>query len=445
MTELKDIVNVLNAELVGNSVDFNTVSTDTRTIEKNNLFFALTGPNFDGHDYVNEAKNKHAAAAVVTKDVQCDLPVLKVDDTIKALGRLAAHHRKQFDFPITAVTGSCGKTTTKTMVTSIFNLAGNTLGTQKSFNNHIGLPLTLLRLKKEHEYAIVEMGANAPGEIQYLCTLATPKVAAVTNVAAAHLEGFGNIKGVAAAKSEIYRALPEDGTAIINADDGFAEYMTTQSNTTNIIRFGIQNEAEIQARNVLLDSACRPEFTLVTPKGEVEIKLPLVGGHNVMNALCAATIAYALDISLENIQKGLITLQPIDMRLVYREGINGSIVFDDTYNANPLSFDAALHVLSLAKNKKFLVVGDMGELGDNAAEFHAEIGIKAKNLGVDRLFTIGELSQEAAKAYGKDAGCYQTHDALIEDLKKELSEGVSVLVKGSRKAQMENVVKAIIK
>lgn len=445
MNELKEIESVLGAQLIGNSVSFNAVSTDTRTLEADNLFFALSGPNFDGHDYIKEAKNKNAAAAVVTKEIPFDIPVLKVDDTIDALGKLAAYHRSKFALNIAAVTGSCGKTTTKTMVTAIFQQAGNTLGTQKSFNNHIGLPLTLLRLQKEHEFAILEMGANGPGNIEYLCSLAKPFVAAITNIAPAHLEGFGSIQGVASAKSEIFQALPKDGVAVVNADDRFADYLKTQSNTQNFVTFGIQNEADIQARNITLDHACRPEFTLVTPKGEAQIKLPFVGEHNVMNALAAAAITYAFDISLDAIQYGLQNAVPVDMRLVYRQGVNDSIVFDDTYNANPLSFDAALHVLAQAKSKKFLVVGDMGELGTNARDFHVEVGVKAKNLGVDRLFTIGELSQAAAEAFGKNASCYQSHDALLKDLQSQLAPGISVLVKGSRKAQMENVVAQIVK
>lgn len=446
MVKLEDIVEVLQAELIGQNVEFDDVSTDTRTLEKNNLFFALTGPNFDGHDYLQTAKNKNAAAAVVTKPIDVPLPQLKVSDTIEALGRLAAFHRDQFDLPVIGITGSCGKTTTKMMVANILQLKAKILFTEGTKNNHIGCPLTLLRLQKEHQYAVIEMGANAPRDIQYLCSLAKPTVTTVTNVAPAHLEGFGSIKGVASAKSEIYQALSGEGVAVINADDAYANYMISQSKSKNYLRFGIQNEAEVQARNIQLDERGKPSFTLVVPEGQVEIMVPLVGEHNVMNALAAAAICIALNIPLSQIKTGLETLKPIDMRLVHYPGVNHSTVLDDTYNANPRSFDAALHVLMLAKGPKFLVVGDMGELGENVLAFHEEIGVKAKNLGVDRLFAYGEYSQEAARAFGKNATCYLSHDALIADLQSELAKqaNVSLLVKGSRKSEMETVVRAII-
>ncbi|MCB1827956.1 MAG: UDP-N-acetylmuramoyl-tripeptide--D-alanyl-D-alanine ligase, partial [Coxiellaceae bacterium] len=387
--ELTDIVDVLDAKLVGSSVAFDAVSTDTRTIQKNNLFFALSGPNFDGHDYIETAKQKQAAAAVVSKEISCDLPQLKVDDTILALGRLAHYHRSQFTIPVIGITGSCGKTTTKTMLANIIKQTKNPLFTQGTMNNHIGLPLTLMRLNHEHDCAILEMGANAPGDIQYLCSIANPMITLVNNVAPAHLEGFGSIKGVAVAKSEIYQALPAEGIAVINADDRYADYMRSQAKTNNIIRFGIQNSADIVARNIQLNDACYPSFTLVTPVGEMEITLPIIGEHNVMNALAAAALAIAMGVNLLDIKNGIESLQPIDMRLVNRAGKKGAMIFDDTYNANPLSFDAALHVLSMTKGRKFLVFGDMGELGENARQFHHEIGFKAKNLGVNRLFTVG--------------------------------------------------------
>lgn len=443
MIKLEDIVDVLNAELIGQSVDFDNVCTDTRTIAKNNLFVALTGPNFDGHDYLSVAEEKQAAAAIVTREVETHLPLLKVNDSIEALGRLAAYHRSQFHIPIAAVTGSCGKTTTKSMIDSILRQKGRVLSSKGNMNNQIGCPLSLLRLGKEHEFAIIEMGANAPGEIQNLCGMAKPQVTVVTNVAPAHLEGFGSIKGVATAKSEIYQSLPQDGWAVINADDKYRDFMIKSARAKNFLTFGIQNPADVQARNITINSVGCPEFTLIIPQGRADIRLPLVGEHNVMNALAAAGMCVALGASLEQIKVGLETVEPVDMRLVRREGIKGAIVYDDTYNANPLSFDAALHVLSLNQGRKLLVVGDMGELGANAKAFHEELGVKAKNLTVDRLFTIGELSQHTAEAFGKNASCYQSHDALIADLRDELGPDVAILVKGSRKAQMETVVHAI--
>lgn len=441
--QLNEIAEVLQAELQGASVGFQKVSTDTRTIEKDNLFFALTGPNFDGHDYLNTAKEKNAAAAVVSKNVDCNLPLLKVNDTIEALGKLAAYYRSKFNLPIIAVTGSCGKTTTKSMIANILNLRAKTMCTQGTMNNHIGVPLTLLQLQPEHKFSVVEMGANAPGEIAYLSGLAKPQVTCVTNIAPAHLEGFGSIKGVAAAKSEIYQALPREGVAVINADDNYSSYMVAQSNAEKRLLFGIQNKADIQGRNVQLNRQGCPEFTLVMPEGSVEISLPLVGEHNVMNALAAAACAYAVGFSIDDIKKGLETLKPIDMRLVRYQGLRDSCVIDDSYNANPLSFDAALHVLSMTDGKKLLVVGDMAELGKDAVRFHSEVGAKAKNLGVNKLYAIGELSQYTAQNFGKNACCFNTHEALIAELQNDLAQDVTVLIKGSRKAEMEKVVRAI--
>lgn len=441
--QLNEIAEVLQAKLQGASVGFQKVSTDTRTIEKDNLFFALTGPNFDGHDYIVAATEKNAAAAVVSKDVDCNLPLLKVGDTVEALGKLAAYYRSKFDLPIIAVTGSCGKTSTKAMIANILNLRAKTMCTQGTMNNHIGVPLTLMKLQPEHQFSVIEMGANAPGEIAYLSDMTKPKVTCVTNVAPAHLEGFGSIKGVAAAKSEIYQALPVDGVAVINADDNYSDYMLTQNNSKKHLLFGVQNKADIQGRNVQLNKQGCPEFTLVMPDGSAEISLPLVGEHNVMNALAAAACAYAVGFSIDDIKKGLESLQPIDMRLVRYNGLNGSCVIDDSYNANPLSFDAALHVLSMTEGKKLLVVGDMGELGKDTVRFHSEVGAKAKNLGVNKLYAIGDLSQHTAQSFGKNACCFNSHEALIAELVADLAEDVTVLIKGSRKAEMEKVVRAI--
>lgn len=444
MTQLVDIVKPLEAELLGANAQFYSVSTDTRTLEPGQLFVALQGDNFDGHDYLLQAKQKRAAAAIISKDIDCEIPVLKVEDTTAALGKLAAYHRSQFSIPVIGITGSCGKTTTKTMVANILNQRASTLVNQSSFNNNIGVPLTLLRLQPEHQYAVVEMGTNHPGEIRYLTEIARPTVAMINNIAPAHLEGFGTVKGVATAKSEIFEGLSGEGVAIINADDSFADFISKQSEPHRQLRFGVQKKADIFARNVLLDTDGHPSFTLCTPKGEVEIQLPLVGEHNVMNALGAAACAFAINFDLKEIQAGLNTVPQVTMRLVQHKGLKQSLVIDDTYNANPLSFDAALRVLVHHKGKTILVIGDMGELGDSVEQYHRELGSKAYNLGVDYLLSVGNYSQLAAQAFGENGACYPNHKTLIVDLMKHLGPEVTVLVKGSRKAQMENVVHAII-
>lgn len=443
MTELSDVQSQLQAELIGANVAFADVSTDTRSIKEGDLFVALTGPNFDGHDFLNQAKDAKAAAAIVSKNVRTDLPCLKVADTRKALGMLAKYHRAQHPIPIAAITGSCGKTTTKTMLAHILSQRAPTHVNKASFNNDIGVPLTLLGLRKEHQFAVSEMGANHPGEIQYTTSLVRPHVAVINNVAPAHLEGFGSVKGVATAKSEIFQGLDDDGIGVVNADDKFADYIREQVGNHKIITFGIQNQADVMARNVGLNHDGFAQFTLVTPKGNAEVTLPVIGEHNVMNALSAAAIAIAFDLTINEIKTGLETFEPVDMRLIRKKGHYGSLVLDDTYNANPLSFDAALHVLVHYPGESILVIGDMGELGERVREFHQEIGVKAKNLGVKHLLAVGEMSQLAVEAFGENGVCYPSHQALIADLLPHLKQDVTVLVKGSRRTQMERVVAAI--
>ncbi len=443
MADLQTLANVLQGELYGKNVTFNMVSTDTRTIQPGDLFVALTGPNFDGHDFINTAKEKNAAAALISKNIKCELPTLQVEDTRKALGKMAKHHRNQFDLPVVAITGSCGKTTTKTMVASILSQKATTLSSLKSLNNDIGVPLTLLRLTPDYKYAVIEMGANHPGEIHYLTHIAKPYVAMVNNVAPAHLEGFGSVKGVASAKSEIFEGLVDGGYAVVNADDEFADFIKDRAKGSNIITYGVQNPADIFARNVLLDESGYPNFTLIKGNEKIDILLPVLGEHNVMNALAAAAVSTALGFDLQSIKSGLENMEPVDMRLIRREGMNGSVIFDDTYNANPLSFDAALRVLARNKGEKILVIGDMGELGSNADKYHQEIGLKAKNLGINKLFAVGNFSRLAVEAFGGGARHFTSHEFLIKALTDLLAPGVAVLVKGSRKAQMETVVKAI--
>ena len=444
MADLKTVAPVLGAELVGENVTFTSVSTDTRTIQPGDLFVALLGPNFDGHNYIKKAKEKAAVAAIVSKDVQVDLPRLHVENTRTALGKLAGYHRDQFDLPIVAITGSCGKTTTKTMVASILNQEAKTLSSLKSLNNDIGVPLTLLRLTNEHKYAVVEMGANHPGEIKYLTLIAKPKVAMINNIAPAHLEGFGSVKGVASAKAEIFEGLVDDGVAVVNADDEYAGFIKERVGDHEVITYGIQNNADIVARNVLMDDSGYPSFTLIKNNDRAEIRLSVIGEHNVMNALAAAAVTTALGFDLNQIKSGLENMEPVDMRLIRRDGKNNSVIFDDTYNANPLSFDAALRVLARSKSDKILVIGDMGELGSNAEKYHEEIGVKAKNLGINKLFAVGEMSRLAVDAFGSGGRHFASHEFLIRALTDCLKSGVSILVKGSRKAQMENVVKAVV-
>lgn len=436
---LDNIAEILSSERIGDNVIVKGVSTDTRTIKGGELFIALKGPNFDGHNFVNAALEKGAVACLVQDKVESKNAVL-TSDTHAALGLLAKAWRKEFKKTVFAVTGSNGKTTVKEMIASIVSQSQPVMATLGNLNNDIGVPLTLFRLNESYDAAVIEMGANHSGEIEYLTSIALPDIAIVTNIGSAHLEGFGSIENTAKAKSEIFQGLSESGTAVINADDHFFKDFKAITKKYNVISFGINNA----------DVTCKSEsniegslLNVITPKGNCIIKLKLLGSHNVMNALAAIAASVAADIPLEQIVNGLESLQPVDGRLQIKQGINNSRVIDDTYNANPTSLYAAINVLHNFSGKKFLALGDMGELGDNADELHIEAGSYAKNNGVDSLYSFGKLAEKAAKKFGGNGFCYDKHEDMIDALRNELTQDVTLLVKGSRSMHMENVVNAL--
>lgn len=436
---LDNIAEILSSERIGDNVIVKGVSTDTRTIKGGELFIALKGPNFDGHNFVNAAFEKGAVACLVQDKVESKNAVL-TSDTHAALGLLAKAWRKEFKKTVFAVTGSNGKTTVKEMIASIVSQSQLVMATLGNLNNDIGVPLTLFRLNESYDAAVIEMGANHSGEIEYLTSIALPDIAIVTNIGSAHLEGFGSIENTAKAKSEIFQGLSESGTAVINADDQFFEDFKAIAKKYNVISFGINNA------DVMCKSESNVEGSLlnvITPKGNCIIKLKLLGSHNVMNALAAIAASVAADISLEQIVNGLESLQPVDGRLQIKQGINNSRVIDDTYNANPTSLYAAINVLHDFSGKKFLALGDMGELGDNADELHIEAGSYAKNNGVDSLYSFGKLAEKAAKKFGGNGFCYDKHEDMIDALRNELTQDVTLLVKGSRSMHMEHVVNAL--
>jgi len=441
----------LQGRLQGNDVAFSSVSTDTRSLQAGDLFVALQGPNFDAHAFVAQAAAQGAVAALVQHPVEASLPQLIVDDTRLALGRLASLWRGQFSIPVVAVTGSNGKTTVKEMVAAILRVRGAGLVTRGNFNNEIGVPLTLLRLQDRHPYAVVEMGANHPGEINYLSRLTHPSVAIITNVAPAHLEGFGDITGVAHAKGEIFNGLDDDGVAILNNDDpriGLWEVMCAQR---SCLTFAIRNAADFRAEELQINEQCGCSFIMRTPAGAITVSLKLSGRHNVMNALAASAAAHALGVSLEDIRQALEGMRPVSGRLELKEGIGNVRVIDDTYNANPGSVRAALEVLAAAgaEGDTVLVLGDMGELGNAAQALHEQVGRQAHVIGISRIYAVGEQARISAGAFGKGATHYNTQDELISALCQDISDGVfarsrlTVLVKGSRSMHMERVVEAL--
>lgn len=444
LAEAADILGLSAAK----DATFTGISIDTRTLEPGNLFAATPGERVDGHDFVEEARKKGAAAAIVTRHVASDIPQLIVSDIVKALGQLGAAWRDRFDIPFIAVTGSNGKTTTKNMLASILKAAchGNAdevLATKGTLNNHYGMPLTLARLSKKHRYAAIEMGMNHFGEIDYLTNLAKPTVAIITNAAAAHLEGVGDVAGVARAKAEIFTGLPDYGIAILNKDDDFYDYWRNQIGNRKHISFGLTTNADVTA-TLLESSDPFQKMTVKTPAGMIDINLPLLGRHNACNALAAIAATLAVDIDLAAIKTGLETMASVPGRLHMLTLPNGVNIIDDTYNANPYSLQAAVDTLAAFPGKRILVLGDMAELGNDAASIHETAGEDIRSAGIDYLFTYGKLSSQTSSAFGDGAFHFNEQDKLINALKPFLHNTTTILVKGSRSMKMEKVLAGLV-
>lgn len=446
--KLSQAAQLLQTKPITTDVEFHGVSTDTRTIQPGNLFIAIKGPHFDGHDFIAQAIAKNAAAIMLERPCNSSpLPYLQVENTIKAMGELAAHQRAQFNIPVIGLTGSCGKTTTRALIASILSEAGETLFSESSYNNEIGVPLTLLRLEKKHQYAVIEMGANHFGEIAYLTHIVKPTLALITNAAAGHLEGFGSIDGVCKAKGEIFQGLSHDGTGILNADDPHFSDWEKILMPRKLISFSLDKPAPIHAKQITIDADGKPHFILVTPSSQINIDLPLLGHHNVANALAAAAAAYVLNIPLSTIKSGLEKASAVTRRLKHYTAENGAYLIDDSYNANPLSVAAAINILAQRPGEKILVLGDMRELGEQTATAHREIGKKALEAGIDHLYTYGNsdnASVLATQTFGDRAQHFTDQTALIALLKTSLLPSMSVLVKGSLSMKMDRVVKALI-
>lgn len=442
--KLSQVAKAVNSNFNGREEEFESVSIDTRTLQSGALFVALQGPRFDGNSFVEEAQERGAVGALVTRIVGIKLPLILVDDTLTALAQLASYQREQMQLPIIAITGSCGKTTTRTLLASIFRQCGNVLASERNFNNSIGVPLTLLRLRTEHNYAVIELGANRPGEIFNLTQLVKPTIGIITNAAPAHLEGFSSIEGVAQAKGEIFQGLSENGVAIINVDDCFTNFWRSLVIKRRIITFGMNYPADITAKNIKMNSAAQPAFQLITPKEEIDIQLPLIGAHNVANALAAAAAAYAEGLPLTTIKSGLEVVSAVTGRLVEQKGYRGATIIDDSYNANPLSVSVAIDVLAKRNGNSILVFGDMLELGEDCRQFHSEIGERMFQSGIQQLFCCGNFTKFTAKAFGKNAYHFNNQNQLLSALKNQLNENCVVLIKGSLSMNMSRIVKVLI-
>lgn len=461
MIDTMTAAQAIDAAMRGPNAWFTGVSTDSRSLSPGDLFVAIKGERFDGHDYVSQAFSRGAAAAIVAADRTAALAtagnasgatLLSVADPISALGALAKFWRERFSLPVVGIAGSNGKTTVKEMTAAILReqFGGeHVLATVGNLNNSIGLPLTVLRLRSMHAAAAIEIGMNHPGETAKLSGVAQPSVGVVNNAQREHQEFMKSVADVAAEHASLFGTLPVDGVAVVNADDDFAVFwreVVARRNADGaslVVRdFGLRAPAAIRAR-------CEPTawgsmVEVTAPEGVAKFELKVPGRHNVSNALASIAASTAAGASLEAAAAALTAFRPIRGRLQARAGIGGATIIDDTYNANPDSVKAAVAVLAHATGPKWLVLGDMGEVGDKGPAFHREIGEYARAAGVNRLLTVGQLATHAVAAFGAGGTHYADQDELVREIEEGPLRGTTVLVKGSRFMAMERVVDRLV-
>lgn len=454
---LTEIAGLMKAEVLGGDVQFNRVSTDTRTIQSGDLFVALKGENFDGHRFVASAIAQGAVAAVVSNPVDgVDAPQLLVADTTKALGDLGRINREVYEGRLLALTGSCGKTMVKEMLTVILQQLGKLTSTQGNLNNHIGAPQTLLSIGPDDEYAVIELGASGMGEIDYLASLAQPQVSLVNNVAAAHIEGFGSEDGVAEEKSKIYRHLREGGVAVVNTDDryaaGWLAWLASDRPDVSVMRFSMTDTAcECYARDIALEDHGGYGFELVIGDQSQRVLLPVMGKQNVANALAAASCAYSAGVSMDAIVAGLQSVKAVKGRMQAKRVSDDLLVIDDTYNANPASVLAAAQSLmdfERQGRKVTLVLGNLAELGVRRLQTLRELGQKLRKLGLPSLVVVSDEAAAIAEGFAEGATARQSVRRFANKqqaqnfLKSQLWSESVILIKGSRSAHVEDVEKS---
>ncbi len=449
--QLSQAAKALNVQFDGEDLEFVGAHNDTRVIEPGNLYFAIKGAHTDGHEFLAQAKQAGAVAAVVEQFVDSSLPQIIVADATLAMGQLAKYWREQFTIPIVGITGSVGKTTTRQMVGAILNEMGETLISEGNKNNFYGVPLTLFRLGPEHKFAVIEMGADRPGEITYLTNIVQPDVATVTMVAPVHIEvshgiGFGSVDAVLKEKTQIFAQLPKHGIAVLNADSPYIDFWRETLAEQPQITFGLNYPANITAHELHPNDNMQYKFILNTPIGSDDITLSSLGRHNVINAVCASAIAIAVGASLDNIHQGLANVPTVARRMIRKVGVKGALVIDDSYNANVVATKAVLEMLADYEDKKrIMVLGDMRELGDMSKELHQEIGLHAKKLALQHFFAVGPETAATIAALDEPwAKHFDTHEALVAELKPLMDENTVVMVKGSLGSQMNKVVDPIV-
>lgn len=436
--KLSEIATMVGGTIHGNDITVNAVSIDTRTMGAGSLYVALKGERYDGHEFINEARNMGAVATMTNSSETHSLPCIVVEDPLQALSNFAKQWRSRLRTKVIALTGSNGKTTTKSMLALIMELCCKTVATKGTLNNHIGVPLTVLQLREGDQCAVVEMGANHAGEISALCAIAQPDFGAVLNAGDAHIEGFGSLDGVASAKGEMYESLSDKAIAIFNRDDPYYDYWKKRFSGDNSLQFGFSQQADISA--TISDGDCC-ELRVLNEKRPLRLKL--LGGHNVTNAMAAACIATAAGADIDSIIKGLEKMTPPPGRMVDMLGISGMSIIDDTYNANPVSLQAALNVLQERSGRRWLALGNMEELGQTSEAAHITAALNAKAAGVEHLLTIGQLAHLASKEFGKGGIHFDSIYELASYLKGEAAADICLLVKGSRSTRMERLVNAL--
>jgi len=452
MTDLKTLAKLVGGELRGSNGQFNSISTDSRTAGFNSLFVALRGPIFNGNKFIIKAQEAGAAGALVSeynKNALIDQVV--VGDTLVSLQKFALYWRNQFDIPTVGITGSNGKTTTKTMLKEILSQSHKVHVTHGNFNNDIGVPKTLLELREFHEYSVVEMGANHRAEIGFLAKLAKPKIGIITNTSVAHLEGFKNLEGVVRTKAELFQALPSDGIAIINAESKGSLFLSRVAKHCEQLNFGFGPGVDVRVSKLSFEETSkgvRQLFQLSTPSWSAPVEMALLGKHNALNAAAATAAAYALGISREDVVNGLQSMLAVKGRFNLHTLGTGGWLIDDCYNANPASMKVAINTARNLNHPVWFVMGDMFELGPEADQHHAEIGAFAKASGVKRLLGVGEYCKAAVTEFGEGGMWFKNHEELsahLNQLMAAMLDPVTVLVKASRGMQFEKVVNEVSK
>ena len=441
---LSQLLEPCAGEILNSDAEFNSVSIDSRKMHKGELFVAISGQNFDGHAFFAEVESKGAVAAVVSRATSSSLPQLVVKDTTKALGSISRINRQRSGAKVIALTGSQGKTTVKGMTGNVLSRMAPTLVTTGNLNNEIGVPLTLLLLSEEHLYAVIELGANHPGEIAYSAEITAPDIAAITNAAHAHIEGFGSIDGVAESKGEIIDKLKPEGTMVLNADDRYFDVWLERAGQRRTVSFSVSSSrSEYYASDLIRQESGCFSFTLTANDVRRQVNLGVMGRHNVINAVASAALSIEAGANLDQVVAGLESFVPVDGRLATVAGIHQSRIIDDTYNASPESFEAAIDLLAGYEGKRILIMGDMAELGSVSEEAHEEVGRYASEAGIDLFLGVGEQTRLSVENFGTHGRHFESKEALLAACHELVTENTIVLIKGSRRARMDEIASAL--